>query len=163
MTGHRGGSARFVSADISESTLRFLRRAQYPLPCTQFIAAGVGRGGGGRERKGSSCKVGGLFLLIPVLLCLPLPFSAPCPLLLPLPSSASTCPPFYPSSSSASPCPPLPPPAVLCTFFGPLHPFCLCPIPYKDEITRQNTVWELGHLPSVCKVQGPKSSPQPYR
>lgn len=95
MTGHRGGSARFISADISESTLRFLSRAQYPLPCTQFIAVGVGRGGGGRERKGSSCKVGRLFLLIPVLLCLPLPFSAPPALL-------------------SSPCPPLPPPALLC-------------------------------------------------
>lgn len=65
MTGHRRGSARFISADISESTLRFPRRAHYPLPCTRLIA------GGGGEGKGSRCREGGPFLLSPALLWTP--------------------------------------------------------------------------------------------
>lgn len=95
MTGHRGGSARFISADISESTLRFLRRAQYPLPCTQLIAAGEEEAGRGKK---AAAEWEGSFS--PVL-----------PPLLPL-------------------CPPLPPPALLCTFSGPFHPLCLCPVPF---------------------------------
>lgn len=102
MTGHRGGSARFISADISESTLRFLRRAQYPLPCTQLIAAGEEEAGRGKK---AAAEWEGSFSPV-------------------LPSSASPLP------SSASPCPPLPPSALLCTFSGPFHPLCLCPVPF---------------------------------
>ena len=53
MTGHRGGLARFISADISESTLRFPRRPCLPPGTSTSLGwrrGGAGEGGAAAEK-----------------------------------------------------------------------------------------------------------------